>query len=202
MIYWILFWTFFKIGAVSFGGGYAMIPLIQDEMETYGWIGPQEFANILAVSQMTPGPIAINTATYVGVNAAGVLGSVSATCGVTLPSFLILMVVAHFFIQFKENKLVDSVLRTIRPVTIGLVCSAVIFLAQTSLLKSEMQISNLFEILKGNASSLLNAVQPDVSGIVIFLVILAAVAKFKLHPILAVVSSAFMGLLSYLAFGL
>ncbi|NLF41711.1 MAG: chromate transporter, partial [Bacteroidales bacterium] len=66
MIYWLLFWTFFKIGAVSFGGGYAMIPLIQEQLEALGWMNAEEFANILAVSEMTPGPLATNTATYVG----------------------------------------------------------------------------------------------------------------------------------------
>lgn len=202
MIYWILFWTFFKIGAVSFGGGYAMIPLIQEEMETFGWISAEEFANVLAVSQMTPGPIATNTATYVGVKIAGVLGSLSATVGVTLPSFFFLIVISRFFIQFKENKLVESVLKTIRPVTIGLVCSAVIFLAQTSLVKSEIELPGLSDTLKGNVSGLISSLQPDYAGIVIFVVILIAIARFKLHPIYAVMLSAILGLASYLIFGI
>jgi len=98
MIYWLLFWTFFKIGAVSFGGGYAMIPLMQEELEALGWMDAEEFANILAVSEMTPGPLATNTATYVGAKTAGVLGSMAATLGVALPSLVIITLVARAFL--------------------------------------------------------------------------------------------------------
>ena len=86
-----------------------MIPLIQEQMLYLGWMSSEEFANILAVSEMTPGPIATNTATYVGAKAAGILGSVSATMGVTFPSFFIVIIIARFLTQFKENKIVDSI---------------------------------------------------------------------------------------------
>ncbi|HOQ36297.1 MAG TPA: chromate transporter [Acetivibrio sp.] len=201
MIYWLLFWTFFKIGAVSFGGGYAMIPLMQEELEALGWMDAEEFANILAVSEMTPGPLATNTATYVGAKTAGVLGSMAATLGVALPSLVIITLVARFFIQFKESKLVNSILQVIRPVTIGLISSAVIFISQTSILKSKIEFPGLFELLKGNVSSLISSIQPDFAGITIFVIILVAIAKYKLHPILAIMLSALLGIASYIIFG-
>jgi|BioPla2DNA2_1021312.scaffolds.fasta_scaffold33102_4 chromate transporter len=201
MIYWLLFWTFFKIGAVSFGGGYAMIPLIQEELEALGWMDAEEFANILAVSEMTPGPLATNTATYVGAKTTGVLGSMAATLGVTLPSLIIITLVARFFIQFKENKMVNSILQTIRPITIGLIFSAVVFISQTSLLKSKIELPGFFDVLKGNLSGIINSIQPDFAGIAIFIIILVAIAKYKLNPILAIMSSALLGIASYLMFG-
>ncbi|HPD00373.1 MAG TPA: chromate transporter [Acetivibrio sp.] len=201
MIYWLLFWTFFKIGAVSFGGGYAMIPLIQEQLEALGWMNAEEFANILAVSEMTPGPLATNTATYVGAKTAGVLGSMAATIGVTFPSLIIITLVARFFIQFKENRMVNSILQTIRPVTIGLISSAVVFISQTSLLKSEIQLPGFFDVLKGNISGIINSIQPNFAGIAIFIIILVAIAKYKLHPIFAIMFSALLGIASYLVFG-
>ncbi|NMB33669.1 MAG: chromate transporter [Clostridium sp.] len=201
MIYLLLFWTFLKIGAVSFGGGYAMIPLIQEQMLYLGWMSSEEFANILAVSEMTPGPIATNTATYVGAKAAGILGSVSATMGVTFPSFFIVIIIARFLTQFKENKIVDSILKTIRPVTIGLICSAVIFLAQTSLFQIEITFSTLIEGVLGGFSGILHAIRLDKAGIFIFFVIFVATARFKLHPVFAILSSGLLGFLFYIIFG-
>ncbi|MFZ5988267.1 MAG: chromate transporter [Bacillota bacterium] len=202
MIYFILFWTFFRIGLFSFGGGYAMIPLMGKEMEAYGWIGAKEFADIIAVSQMTPGPIAVNAATYVGVKTAGILGSASATLGVTLPSFIILIIISHFFIQFKENKIIESILKGIRPVTIGMVCSAVIFMAETSIFRTENNFEKLRDFFIGKITDLSGVVQIDFVSVFIFFIILLASAKFKLHPIWAVVTSAFLGIFSYIVLNL
>ena len=95
-MFWLLFKTFFLIGAFSFGGGYAMLPLIQKEVVTkHAWLTLQQFTDILAVAEMTPGPVAINTATYVGYQTAGFLGSVCATLGVVLPSFLLISTLAE-----------------------------------------------------------------------------------------------------------
>ena len=118
MIQLLLFWTFFKIGLFSFGGGYAMIPLIQNEVEQNGWLSTKEYADIIAISQMTPGPLAVNAATYVGAKVSGIFGAISATLGVSLPSFILIVIIAHFFIHFKDNAVVESILRGIRPVTI------------------------------------------------------------------------------------
>ena len=92
-----LFWTFFKIGAFTFGGGYAMLPLIQAEVEAHGWITEEELLNIFAVSESTPGPFANNMATYVGSTMGGIPGAACATLGVVLPSFVIILIVAKIF---------------------------------------------------------------------------------------------------------
>jgi chromate transporter len=192
MIQILLFWTFFKIGLFSFGGGYAMIPLIQKEILYHNWLTAKEYADIIAISQMTPGPLAVNAATYVGAKTAGILGASSATLGVSLPSFILIVIIAHFFIQFKESAVVESILKGIRPVTIGMVASAVIFLAGTSIFKSGISFGSLNNMLKGNISNLLNII--DVWSVVVFLVILISSAKFKIHPITAVLASAALGI--------
>jgi chromate transporter len=127
-----LFLVFVKIGFIGFGGGYAILAMIQRELTGPGWISAQEFADIAAISQMTPGPIAVNAATYVGYRMAGFWGSLLATAGVTLPSFFLVIIVAHFILRFKESRVVESCIRGIRPVTIALIASAAIFFASES----------------------------------------------------------------------
>jgi len=133
MIYFQLFGIFFKIGLFSFGGGYAMISVIQHEMERMGWITSSQYADILAVSQMTPGPLAINVATYVGAKVFfeqgifhSIMGSFVATLGVVLPSFIIVVLVAKLYEKFKSSHLVDSAMDGIRPAVIGVMGSAVV----------------------------------------------------------------------------
>ncbi|WP_373825645.1 chromate transporter, partial [Bacteroides heparinolyticus] len=103
MIFLQLFYTFFKIGLFGFGGGYAMLSMIQAEVVTrYGWLSPQEFTDIVAISQMTPGPIGINSATYVGFTATGsVWGAIVATFAVTLPSFILMLTISRFFLKYQ-----------------------------------------------------------------------------------------------------
>ena len=110
MIYLELFWTFLKIGLFTFGGGYAMIPLIQSEVLAKGWLSMEELVNFIAISESTPGPFAINIATYIGTETSGILGAVCSTFGLVLPSFVIILIVATAFMKFKENKYVDGVM--------------------------------------------------------------------------------------------
>ena len=112
MIFLQLFYTFFKIGLFGFGGGYAMLSMIQGEVVTrYGWLSPQEFTDIVAISQMTPGPIGINSATYVGFTATGsVWGSIVATFAVVLPSFLLMLTISKFFLKYQKHPSVEAVL--------------------------------------------------------------------------------------------
>jgi len=133
MIYFQLFGIFFKIGLFSFGGGYAMVSVIQHEVERMGWITSAQYADILAISQMTPGPLAINVATYVGAKvffAQGMLysimGAFVATFGVVLPSFIIVVLVAKLYEKFKTSHIVDSAMSGIRPSIIGVMCSAIV----------------------------------------------------------------------------
>ena len=137
MIFWQLFVSYLKIGFFGFGGGYAMLSLIQNEVVVqHTWMTNAEFADIVAVSQITPGPIAINSATYVGYTVGvqaggewlGVLGSLIATFAVSLPSLTIMLLITRFFLKLKDNPYVEGVMRGLRPVVVGLIASAALLL--------------------------------------------------------------------------
>ena len=120
-----VFWSFFKIGAFTFGGGYAMIPLIQNEaVEKRGWVTDDDILEIIAIAESTPGPIAINSATFVGYRAAGVLGSVCATLGVVLPSFVIILLISFVLKQFQDIKAVQYAFQGIRAGVLALLCKS------------------------------------------------------------------------------
>jgi chromate transporter len=130
MILLKLFLSFLKIGAFTFGGGYAMIPLMKKEIITnHEWLTLDEFVDILGIAEMTPGPIAINSATFLGYKVAGVLGSVVSTIAVVLPSFIVIIVIYHFLNKFKDSPYVDWAFRGIRPVVLGLIAAASITVA-------------------------------------------------------------------------
>ncbi len=133
MIYWDLFLVFFKIGAVSFGGGYGMISLLQDEVVAHGWLTKEMLMNFIAVAESTPGPIAVNVATFVGSSQAGVLGALLATLGVVLPSFFIILVIAAIMHNLLKFNGVQAVLGGIRPSIVGLVLGTAITMALTAL---------------------------------------------------------------------
>ena len=122
---WKVFATFFKIGAFTFGGGYAMIPLIQKEAaEKHGWVTEEDILDIIAIAESTPGPIAINSATFVGYRACGVLGSVAATLGVVLPSFVLIFAISFVLRQFQALKAVQYAFQGIRAGVLALLCKA------------------------------------------------------------------------------
>ncbi len=126
MIYLQLFFTFFVIGLFTFGGGYAMLSLIQNEVVVnHAWITAQEFTDMVAISQMTPGPIGINSATYVGYTVSGnIFGSLVATIAVSLPSFIIILLICRIYSKFKESNIFASLMKTLRPVVIGMIGAA------------------------------------------------------------------------------
>lgn len=137
MILWQLFLSYLKIGFFGFGGGYAMLSLIQNEVVMqHGWLTNAQFADIVAVSQITPGPIAINSATYVGYTVGtqaggtltGLLGALIATTAVCLPSLTLMILVARFFLRLKHNRLVEGAMRGMRPVVIGMIAAAALLL--------------------------------------------------------------------------
>ena len=129
MIYLQLFLSYLKIGFFGFGGGYAMLSLIQNEIvEQQGWLTVSQFADIVAVSQMTPGPIAINSATYIGYTVAGFWGSVVATFAVCLPALTVMLALTKFFIKLKDNHYVHGVLMGMRPVVVGMIAAAALLL--------------------------------------------------------------------------
>jgi chromate transporter len=188
-----LVWSFFKIGLFSFGGGYAMVPMMEGEIAARGWLAAREFADIVAISQMTPGPIAVNAATYIGFRVAGVFGSAAATLGVSLPSFVLVILAAHFLRKFKESLVVGSVLSGIRPATVGLISAAVIFFSRMSFLTFSSGWKG-FGFLPGEILRL-GYVDVRISGLAIFLIILIETKKFKLKPIPAVLLSAVLGII-------
>lgn len=126
MIYINLFFTFFVIGMFTFGGGYAMLSLIQDQVVVAnGWITAQEFTDIVAISQMTPGPIGINSATYIGYTVTGnIFGSITATVAVSLPSFIIVLLICRMYSKFKNSNTFSSILKGLRPIVIGMIAAA------------------------------------------------------------------------------
>ena len=129
-----LFLTFFEIGAVSFGGGYAMIAMIRDKALLHGWLSEAELLNMIAIAESTPGPIAVNMATFVGSSEGGFLGAICATIGVILPSFLIILLIAALIRGFLKLKLVRAALSGIRPCTVGLILATAITMLLSGIL--------------------------------------------------------------------
>ena len=187
MIFLHLFLTFFKIGAFTFGGGYAMLPLIQKEVVSLGWMENETVLNFIAVSESTPGPFAINMSTYVGQAMGGtyglwgnLLGAFCATLGVVLPSFIIILLVAKFFEKFKESRIVKGCMTGLKPAVIGLIGSAIV----------SNGITVFFPV--GISLSVFASVE-FISAAVIFVLALVLALK-KAHPILIILLSAALGI--------
>lgn len=181
MILWELFFTFFKIGAFTFGGGYAMLPLIKAEVLAKGWMSMEQLVDFVAVSESTPGPFAINIATYVGGETAGIPGALCATLGVVMPSFIIILFVAHIYEKFQKSTLVRGVMSGLKPAVVGLIASALLSMGQTVLIpKGWMAIAPSKELW---------------CSFGIFACMLLLVLK-KIHPILVILLSALLGILA------
>ena len=143
MTYLLLFWEFFKIGLFTFGGGYAMIPLIKDAVISNSWITEEAFTNFIGVCESTPGPVAINMATYIGKEVGGVFGSVCATLGVVLPSFIIIILVATILSKIITNKYLKRFIEGIKPVIMALILSTGLFLLIKALGYESLEVFNL-----------------------------------------------------------
>ncbi|MDP4143608.1 MAG: chromate transporter [Bacillota bacterium] len=179
-----LLFVFFKLGVFSFGGGYVMLPMIYQDIQTFGLMSPSEFSNVVALSQMTPGPIAVNAATYVGYRYDGVWGAVFATIGVSLPAFIIILLVAAFIKKFKTSGAVQAVLLGIRPATVGLIASAVIFFSQTSIFKEGFFSTKMF-------SNPLHYI--SIPAVIIFAATIVCTRKFKMGPITLTILAGIVG---------
>jgi len=182
MIYLELFWTFFKIGAFTIGGGYAMLPFIQAEVVAHGWMPNEAIVNFIAVSESTPGPFAVNISTYVGAEMAGVLGSLCATLGVILPSFIIILIVAQIYEKFKKSKTVKGCMSGLKPAVVGLIGAAVLSIAKTVFFPS------------GLSSSVFAASAFYVSLAIFAIATFLAFGKKKVHPIIIILISAVLGI--------
>ena len=182
MLFLQLFYTYLKIGLFGFGGGYAMLSLIQDEVvDKHGWISTQEFTDIVAISLMTPGPIGINSATYIGYTAVqnagysteiSILGSVIATFAVCLPSFILVLIISYYFARFKNNKYVEAAFTGLRPATVGLIAAAALLLV--------------------NAENFI-----DAKSVLIFIGSFILTWKYKMHPILMIFIAGIAGIILY-----
>lgn len=174
MIYWQLICVYLKIGLFGFGGGYAMLSLIQFEVvEKHHWLTSQQFTDIVAISQVTPGPIGINSATYIGYTVTGsVWGSVLATLSVCLPSFLLVLFISYFFAKFKNNKYVKAAMSGLLPMSVALIGAAALLL---------MNKENFI----------------DYKCVLIFIAAFFLTWKYKIHPILMICLAGISGLILY-----
>ena len=182
-----LFWVFFIIGLFTFGGGYAMLSLIQTQVVvSHNWLTESAFTDIVAISQMTPGPIGINCATYVGYEVAGIPGSMTATLAVMLPSFLIVLTIVKFYTKFRGNKVFEGVMSWLRPAVVGLIGAAALIL--------------MFKVNWNGAVPGLSVVKENFSDWTSWILFAAAVAAslfFKIGPIPIIIAGGLLGLLIY-----
>ena len=191
MIYLKLFLTFFEIGLFTFGGGYAMISLIREKVLEFGWLSEEELLNMIAVSESTPGPIAVNMATFIGSTQGGILGSLVATLGVVLPSFIIILLISAFIRNFLKYKGVQAFLGGVRPCVVALILSTAITMLLSTVL-GFTTFSGGFDI--------------DLRGLAILAVLVAIalifkkIKKKKPSPIMMIIISAGLGMLIYSIF--
>ena len=180
MIYLELFWTFFKIGAFTFGGGYAMLPLIQAAVAEHGWIDSASLVNFIAISESTPGPFAVNMATYVGSQMGGIAGAACATLGVAAPSLIIILIVAKCYERFKTSRVVSGCMSGLKPAVIGLIATAILSVGKTVFFPAGLTAA-VFSTAEFYISLALFAV-------------MAVLAFKKVHPILLICISAAVGI--------
>lgn len=183
MLFLQLFYTFFKIGLFGFGGGYAMLSMIQGEVVTrYEWLSTSDFTDIIAISQMTPGPIGINSATYVGYSAVvnagyshtmGILGSVLATTAVVLPSFILMITISKFFLKYQKHPVISSVFNGLRPGVVGLLAAAALVLM--------------------NGENFGTDTRQIIISCLLFLGVFLASYRYKANPILLIVACGIAG---------
>lgn len=186
-----LFLAFFKIGLFGFGGGLAIIQLIYDSIKEFANISPEQFANIVAIAQVTPGPVAVNSATYVGYEVGGYLGSALATLGVATPAFIIIAMVANAVERYKESAVVKGALEGIRPATVGLIAAAVITIGEAAVMP-EHSLGGNFSVLRDMTISV-GGMHIDVISIVLCGLTILLIQKFKINPMLVLVIIACVG---------
>lgn len=200
-IYWQLIWAYIKIGIFGFGGGYAMLSLVEKSVVSPGWISETMFTDIVAISQMTPGPIGINSATYIGYVAPGsvdpslatplwgILGSVLATLAVVIPSFFLVIYLSHFIRKHHESGAIKAIFSGLRPVVVGLIASAAIMLMNAANFNPNGESWQL----------IVNIIISIAAFCLVFFPIPFKSKKIKLHPILVIILA---GLTGYLIYGI
>lgn len=207
MQFLLLFWEYFQIGLFTIGGGYAMLPMVQQVVERNGWMTQTQLVGFIGIAESTPGPFAVNLATFVGMEVGkttslglfgGFLGAFLATIGVVLPSFVILIIVTKLFMKFKENKFVNGAMNGIRPVVVGLILAAVISVA-FAVIVPQLDFSNI----KPEGFSEVRYVSLAMFAVLFTLSrIKFGKNKKRINPILLVVLSAICGVLLFGVFEL
>ena len=184
MLYLLLFFEFFKIGLFAVGGGLATLPFLINLTYKYDWFDQSMLADIVAVSQSTPGPMGVNTSTYAGFNSGGILGGVIATLGLITPSIIIILIIAKFLEKFKSNKSVEAVFQGLRPASVGLIAVAAFEVMKIALLNidSYMVTKNIIDLI-------------NIKAFALFIVMFYAIMKYKKHPIIYIITAAIMGIL-------
>jgi len=178
MLLWQLFLSFLKIGFSSFGGGYAVIPMIQYESSRYGWLTDTQFQSTVSLAGMSPGPIATNSATLIGYETAGLTGAIVATTGIVLPSLVVVIVIAAFFYRIHSNMWVKSSFYGLRPIITGLIAYAAIHFGLSNHAEVAMSWTTLATLLIGVAA-------------------FWAIVKYKLHPLMVIAGSAIIGIVLF-----
>jgi chromate transporter len=192
MIYLELFLTFFKIGIVSFGGGYAMLALMRDEIMARGWLNDEMIKNFIGISESTPGPISVNMATFVGSSQAGFLGSLFATLGLILPSFIIILIIATLLKSLMKNVYVNGALDGAQPVAVGLIAATGISFMISTIFPSFGNV-NILEAVKN--------VETDIETYIIaalifaFMLVFKKIKKKQPSPVLLILTAALLGII-------
>lgn len=187
MIYLEIFISFFQIGLFSIGGGYAALPLIENQvLEVHKWLTVAEFADLLTISQMTPGPIAINAATFVGTKVAGLPGALIATIGCVTPSFIIVLTLSYFYFKYKNLSSIQGVLKGLRPAVVALIGSAAISVLSLAVFKSE-------------GTTFTNMSLSDINFISIVMVAVSVfiLRRYKVDPIKVMIGTGIIGVFIY-----
>lgn len=190
MILFELFYVFFFIGLFTIGGGYAMIPMIKDEVVARGWMTMEELLNFFAIAESTPGPFAVNTATLVGFSQAGIVGSIVATLSVVLPSFIIILIIAKFITNFLKYKEVKWALDGVKPIIVGLIIGVVINLVVNNI----FGLASILDVFK----TTIDIKTIDYMSLIIMIAMFLLKMKFKkLNPIYMIIISAILGIVIY-----
>ena len=181
-----LLWSFFQVGLFSFGGGYAALILIKEQVVTmHAWLSMTQFTDIVTISQMTPGPIAINSATFVGIQVAGIPGALIATLGCILPSCIIVILLAYLYDKYKELPLLKAILAGLRPAVIALIATAGMAMLMTAFYGTD-------RIIPESWSSI------DLIAVVLFGLSLFVLRKWKPDPIIVMIASGIIGAFCYI----
>ncbi len=202
MIYLQLYWSFFKIGLFSIGGGYASLPLIQKEVvELHGWLTMTEFTDIITISQMTPGPIAINTSTFVGTQIGGLFGAIVATVGCVSPSFIIVLILAYIYVKYKNVKVISDILYGLRPAVVSLIGVAGLSIVMLAFFGDKRLHITEFSFSWREMHFTIENLTINIIAVIFFAIGFFFLRKYKVNPIYVMLGSGIAGVIIYNVLG-